>query len=86
MAGVDLEVFAFKGGKNPYNYVRAWARLRRRLRKRSFDLLHAQFGQSGLLAFPKRVPLVVTFRGSDVLGIVKDGNGQYSKAGCGHGH
>jgi glycosyltransferase involved in cell wall biosynthesis len=80
-AGVDLEVFAFKGGKNPYNYVKAWARLRRRLRKGGFDLLHAQFGQSGLLAFPKRLPLVVTFRGSDVLGIVRDKNGRYSRAG-----
>ena len=80
-AGVDLEVFAFKGGKNPYNYVRAWARLRRRLRSRSFDLIHAQFGQSGLLAFPKRVPLVVTFRGSDVLGIVRDGDGHHSRTG-----
>lgn len=80
-AGVDLEVFAFNGGKNPYNYVRAWARLRRRLRTRSFDLIHAQFGQSGLLAFPKRMPLVVTFRGSDVLGIVRNSDGHYSKAG-----
>src|SRR6267142_2601679 len=31
-AGVDRGVFALKGGKNPYNYARAWARLRRRLR------------------------------------------------------
>jgi len=80
-AGVDLDVFAFRGGKNPYNYVRAWARLRRRLRAGRYDLIHAQFGQSGLLAFPKRVPLVVTFRGSDVLGIIRNRDGRYSKAG-----
>jgi glycosyltransferase involved in cell wall biosynthesis len=80
-AGVDLDVFAFEGGKNPYNYVRAWVQLRRRLRSRRYDLIHAQFGQSGLLAFPKRVPLVVTFRGSDVLGIVRNRDGHYSKAG-----
>jgi glycosyltransferase involved in cell wall biosynthesis len=80
-AGVNLEVFAFRGGKNPYNYVRAWTRLRKMLRSRAYDLIHAQFGQSGLLAFPKRVPLVVTFRGSDVLGIVRDRDGRYSRTG-----
>jgi glycosyltransferase involved in cell wall biosynthesis len=80
-AGVDVDVFPFNGERNPYNYVRAWARLRRRLNAKRYDLIHAQFGQSGLLAFPKRLPLVVTFRGSDVLGIVRDGDGTYSRAG-----
>jgi teichuronic acid biosynthesis glycosyltransferase TuaC len=80
-AGVDVDVFPFNGEKNPYNYVRAWARLRRRLHRERYDLIHAQFGQSGLLAFPKRLPLVVTFRGSDVLGIVRDGDGSYTRAG-----
>ncbi|HEV8510103.1 MAG TPA: glycosyltransferase [Gemmatimonadales bacterium] len=80
-AGVNLEVFPFLGEKNPYNYVKAWARLRRRLRTERYDLIHAQFGQSGLLALPKRVPLVVTFRGSDLLGIVGDGDSGYTRAG-----
>jgi len=80
-AGVDVEVFPFNGEKNPYNYLRAWARLRRQLHTKRYDLIHAQFGQSGLLAFPKRLPLVVTFRGSDVLGIVRDGDGAHTRAG-----
>jgi len=80
-AGVDLEVFAFRGEKNPLNYLRAWRRFRRRLHAGRFDLVHAQFGQSGLLALPKRIPLVVTLRGSDILGIVSDRDGRYSRAG-----
>src|SRR3954462_15484794 len=80
-AGVNLEVFAFRGGKNPHNYVRAWSRLRRMLRTRAYDLIHAQFGQSGLLALPRRIPLVVTFRGSDVLGIIRDRDGRYTTTG-----
>ena len=80
-AGVDVEVFPFHGDKNPYKYVKAWVGLRRRLRAKRYDLIHAQFGQSGLLAFPKRLPLVVTFRGSDLLGIVGDGDGAYTRAG-----
>jgi glycosyltransferase involved in cell wall biosynthesis len=82
-AGVDVEVFPFRGAKNPFNYLKAWVRLQARLLLRRgrerYDLVHAQFGQSGLLALPKRLPLVVTFRGSDVLGIVGDDDGRYTR-------
>jgi teichuronic acid biosynthesis glycosyltransferase TuaC len=73
-AGVDITVFQFRGAKRPDYYLRAWLRLRRQLSRGRYDLVHAQFGQSGLLALPKQIPLVVTFRGSDLLGIVgRDG-------------
>src|SRR5687768_10925957 len=48
---------------------------------RSYDLIHAQFGQSGLMALPKRIPYVVTLRGSDILGTVSDRTGKYTTAG-----
>lgn len=80
-AGVNVEVFVFRGSRNPYNYAAAWTRLRPRLNADRYDLVHAQFGQSGLLALPKRLPLVVTFRGSDLLGIVGDRHGRYTLAG-----
>jgi glycosyltransferase involved in cell wall biosynthesis len=76
-AGVEVEVFPFKGAKNPFNYLKAWARFRTKLRRGRYDLVHAQFGQSGLLALPKRLPLVVTFRGSDLLGTVSDRSGRH---------
>lgn len=79
-AGVSVEVFPFQGRKNPFNYLKAWARLRKRLTRGPYDLVHAQFGQSGLLALPKRLPLVVTFRGSDLLGSVGDDDGRYTSA------
>jgi len=72
-AGIDVEVFAFRGAKNPINYLKAWRRLRRKLKRERYDLIHAQFGQSGLLALPKRMPLVVTLRGSDILGVNRSG-------------
>jgi glycosyltransferase involved in cell wall biosynthesis/CelD/BcsL family acetyltransferase involved in cellulose biosynthesis len=74
-AGVQVEVFHFNGNQNPWNYARAWLRARARLRSEHYDLVHAQFGQSGLLALPKQRPLVVTFRGSDLLGVVRDVDG-----------
>lgn len=79
-AGVDLEVFHFRGERNPMNYLRSWRRMRQGTRLGEFDLVHAQFGQSGLLGLPKQVPLVVTFHGSDVQGIVGS-NGHYTMAG-----
>lgn len=68
-AGIEVDVFAFHGGRKPSNYFRAWRRLRPLLRDGRYDLIHAQFGQSGLLPWPKRHPLVVTFRGCDLLGV-----------------
>jgi len=67
-AGVEVEVFSFHGGKKPMNYLRAWRRLRKQLDPSRYDLVHAQFGQSALLPWPKRMPLVVTFHGDDILG------------------
>ncbi len=80
-AGVQLDVFQFHGEKKVSRYVRAWVRARRQLDPARYDLVHAQFGPSGLLALPKRLPLVVTFRGSDLLGIVSDVDGRYTWMG-----
>ncbi len=69
-AGVEVEVFFFRGAKNPVNYLRAWWRFVRRYRRRhiEYDLVHAQFGQAALIPWPKRLPLVITFHGTDILG------------------
>lgn len=83
-AGVDVEVFPFKGAKNPLNYLKAWWQLQQKLRHEQYDLIHAQFGQSGLLALPKRLPMVVTFRGSDLLGTVSDRTGKHLRASVIH--
>jgi len=83
-AGVAVEVFPFKGAKNPFNYLKAWWQLQTKLRHEQYDLVHAQFGQSGLLALPKRSPLIVTFRGSDLLGTVSDRTGRHLRASIIH--
>jgi glycosyltransferase involved in cell wall biosynthesis len=79
-AGVDVDVLHFRGGGRPWNYALGWLRARRRLLFGRYDLVHAQFGQSGLLALPTRLPLVVTYRGSDLLGIVGPG-GKHTRSG-----
>lgn len=80
-AGVEVDVFHFQAQKNVARYVKAWLAVRQMLRSRHYDLIHAQFGQSGLMALPKRLPYVVTLRGSDILGTVSDHSGKYTAAG-----
>ena len=67
--GVDYDVLFIDGRRSKWNYVRAIAELRRRLKARRYDLIHAHFGLSGWVArFQWRVPVVVSFMGDDVLG------------------
>ena len=79
-AGVHVDLFPFKGERRISNYLAAWREVQSRLRHGSYDLVHAQFGQSGLTALPTRVPLVVTFRGDDLEGIIGEG-GRYIPSG-----
>lgn len=69
-AGIDVDVFHFKGKKNLFNYIEAWFRLRRHVSGKHYDVMHAQWGHSAALAFPKRMPWVITFRGNDLEGII----------------
>ncbi len=78
--GVDVDLFPFRGARHPGNYLAAWREVRRRVRRGRYDLVHAQFGQSGLTALPKQLPLVVTYRGDDLEGIIGE-NGRYIPAG-----
>lgn len=78
--GIEVEIFSFRGDRNPFNYAGAWWDLRKKHNLKSYDLIHAHFGQSGLLALGTRLPLVVTFHGSDLQGIV-DSDGNYSQIG-----
>jgi glycosyltransferase involved in cell wall biosynthesis len=80
-AAVDVDVFYFRGYRNPANYTKAWIRFQNRLAAGDYDLIHAQFGQSGLIAYPKRIPLVVTFRGDDLLGVLAESDGRLTPFG-----
>lgn len=79
-AGAAVDFFTFPGEKNPLNYLRAWFEVQKRIRAGAYDIVHAQFGQTGILAMPKRLPLVVTYRGSDLEGMVGP-DGRYTTMG-----
>jgi len=67
--GVDYDVLFVNGRKSRWNYLWGIGEVRRRLRTKNYDLIHAHFGLSGWVArFQLHVPLVITFHGDDVLG------------------
>lgn len=78
--GVTVDVFHFNGHGNPLNYLKAWFAVRKSPFWKKADLLHAHWGQSAVLALFSRKPLVITFHGSDLQGIVRE-DGSYSLKG-----
>ena len=63
---VDVEVLAFDGRERKRTYAEAGLQLRRALRGRQFDIVHAHYGLTGFVALGQRsLPTIVTFHGSD---------------------
>ncbi|MBI5668002.1 MAG: glycosyltransferase [Chloroflexi bacterium] len=68
-AGVEVDVIAYEGGWSISKYIRAVREMRRCLKQNRYDLIHAYFGQCGLVARAQtRLPVVITYGGSDVEG------------------
>lgn len=78
--GVDVQVFCFSGKGNLINYFKAWLQIRKTSFWHEADILHAHWGQSAFPAIFSKKPLVITYHGSDLQGIV-DQNYKYSLSG-----
>jgi glycosyltransferase involved in cell wall biosynthesis len=79
-AGLDVAVFHFHGRKNPLFYLKAMLDFHR-LPLNQYNVIHSHHGQSGLIALvQRRLPVVVTFHGSDLQGIF-NGRGQITILG-----
>ncbi len=69
--GLDVDVFTYTGGWSFFAYLRAIRQLHARLRQAPYDVVHARFGQCGLVGRAQRkVPVVITYGGSDVQGVL----------------
>lgn len=68
-AGVDVDLLVIEGYRSRWEYLRAIGRMRRMLRKNRYDLIHAHYGLSGLVARCQfSIPIVVSFCGDDLYG------------------
>jgi glycosyltransferase involved in cell wall biosynthesis len=67
-AGVDVDVLFVNGRASRLNYLRGFAELRQRVRRQRYDLVHATYVFSGLIARAQlRHPVVLTHTGIEVL-------------------
>jgi glycosyltransferase involved in cell wall biosynthesis len=78
--GVEVDVLHVDGRRDPRAYARRWREVRAKTSASGYDLIHAQWGQAALVALPARLPLVVTFRGSDLEGLATP-DGRYGLSG-----
>ena len=70
--GVGVTVLDFDATDSRMNYVRAARRFRKALRAESFDLIHAHYGLTGVIAVAqRRCPVVTTFHGGDYTGLIR---------------
>ena len=68
-AGVEIDVLVSSDGGGIKGYLEAVRALRRTLREKPYDIVHAHYGLTGMVArMQARCPLVITFHGSDLLG------------------
>ncbi len=72
-AGIDIEVLVLKGRFRKLIYPKGVFQLRRRLAQAPIDLIHAHYSYVGMVARTQwRVPVVVTYHGSDLLGPINE--------------
>ena len=70
-AGVDVEVFRISGRNQKLSYGKAILEVRRRVKRGDIDLIHAHYSFAGIVArMQRKVPVVVTYHGDDLLGTV----------------
>lgn len=67
--GVDTDVMIIRGYRSKLEYLRAIGEVRRRVREKDYDLVHAHYGLSGIVArMQTRVPVVISYCGNDLYG------------------
>jgi glycosyltransferase involved in cell wall biosynthesis len=80
-AGVEVELLVLGGRSRKLMYPKGIFQVRQRLADGSIDLIHAHYSYVGMVARAQwRVPVVVSYLGSDLLGSIKDDQGQKTRS------
>ncbi len=66
-AGVEVDVLLVNGRESSLNYIKGFPRLWKQLRQHKYDLIHAHYTFSGLIAKAQwSCPVVLTYHGSEI--------------------
>ncbi len=69
--GLDVTVYDVKGYNSSLNYIKAISHIKNLIERENIDLIHAHYsycGFSALMANSKKIPVVLSLMGSDLLG------------------
>lgn len=70
--GVDVEICNVRSNESKLNYIKWVGKVRGLVQRDSFDLVHGHYVYSGwIAALQNKIPSVVSFMGSDLLGAMK---------------
>jgi teichuronic acid biosynthesis glycosyltransferase TuaC len=65
-SGVSFDFF-YINGKGIYGYLKSILQFRKKIKTAKYDLIHAHYGLSAMVAaFQRKIPLVATFHGCDI--------------------
>lgn len=86
--GIDTEIIVIEGYKSKMEYVRAIGKVRKMVKSGDFDLIHAHYGLSGIVARCQfSLPVVLSFCGDDLYGHSgSDGKARLSSLPIAHLH
>lgn len=69
--GIEADIFSLNDNRNALNYFTGIFKLKKRLKRIKYDLVHAHYAYCGLVALlQKKVPVIVSFMGNDLQGIL----------------
>ncbi|MBL7013937.1 MAG: glycosyltransferase [Candidatus Marinimicrobia bacterium] len=64
--GIQIDLLKIKG-KGVFGYLKNYFSLISKIKSNNYNLIHAHYGLSGLLAsFQWKIPVIITFHGSDI--------------------
>jgi glycosyltransferase involved in cell wall biosynthesis len=67
---IEVDLIHLRGSGKIGNYIKKYFLLRRVIKNGNYNILHAQWGQSALPLIFFSLPLVITYRGDDVEGVI----------------
>ena len=72
-AGQNIYVLTIKGNHPKWKYLKALVEMRNLISKERFDIIHAHFSYSGVVAvLQRKSPVIISFMGTDLFGSRND--------------
>lgn len=70
--GHSVDILTINGNLSKWNYLKALVEMRQLIKQKHFDIIHAHYSYSGVVAvLQKKIPVIVSYMGTDLFGYRK---------------